>query len=157
LYERHLHQDHIKDLLIIGPCIHSYYTHRGREDWFSPLTMSATDDTDTTDRPLNSSYTWVQLYRDDQAVGLPTVITDPVACVSILTKLVKAERAVALQHCDGADLVVYPPGTPLDGLNDDHRLDPGEAVPGGTTSKKPLIVMAPAAAAAAVTQLGKCL
>ena len=120
--------------------------------------MSATDDTDTTDRPLNSSYTWVQLYRDDQAVGLPMVITDPVACVSILTKLVKAERAVALQHCDGADLVVYRPGTPLDGLNDDHRLDPGEAVPGGTTSKKPLIVMAPAAAAAAaVTQLGKCL
>jgi hypothetical protein len=85
------------------------------------------------------------------------VITDPVACVSILTKLVKAEFP-ELHDVSSARLFVYRPCTPLDGLNDDHRLDPGEAVPGGTTSKKPLIVMAPAAAAAAaVTQLGKCL
>ena len=81
------------------------------------------------------------------------VITDPVACVSILTKLVKAEFP-ELHDVSSARLFVYRPGTPLDGLNEDACLKSWDRVP-ASTGPMPLIVMAPTAAA--VTQLGKCL
>jgi hypothetical protein len=86
-------------------------------------------------------------------VGRAIKIVAATRNVNHLTELVKEKRAVALQHCDAGDLFVYyPPGTPLDALNDNARLRPGGPVPGGTTDEQPLMVMAPP-----VTQQGKCL
>jgi hypothetical protein len=118
------------------------------------LSASAADDTDTTRTPPSSGFTWVQLYRGGHMVGLPIEIVAATRNVSHLTNLVK-EIYPELNDISSACLVVYPPGTPLDALNHDGRLRPGGPVPGGTTDEQPLMVMAPAAAA--VSQLGKCL
>jgi hypothetical protein len=112
---------------------------------FLPLTMSAADD-NTTRPPLTSGSTWIQLYCGEEAVGIPIEIVAARNAYH-LTELVKEKRAVALQYCDAADLVVYPPGTPLNDLSNNNRLGPVESVPGGRTEAQPLIVMAP----------GKCL
>ena len=53
---------------------------------------------------------------------------------------VKEKRTVSLQHCDAAMLDVFAPGA--DPKSED-TLDPGDPVPGGTSSKNPLIVVAP--------------
>jgi hypothetical protein len=77
-------------------------------------------------------------------LGSPIEIVASTCDVSHLTELVKEKRAVALHNVDAADLAVYPPGTPLNALNDNNRLG---SVPGGTTEAQPLMVIAP----------GKCL
>ena len=90
---------------------------------------------------------WVQLYYEgkDEPVGNPifikTASLDP-PVIAALAKEVKQERAVALGHCDAADLAVYPHGTEPPFLQD-KAIDPGDDVPPGTTSKNPLIVVAP--------------
>ena len=102
------------------------------------LTMSAADET-TTRPPLFPGLTWVQLYRGDQALGCPMPITG--ATGDICDDL-KAEFP-ELNGLSSAHLVVYPHGTPLDALNEDVSLSPGAVVPDDTTSKEPLIVIAP--------------
>jgi hypothetical protein len=107
--------------------------------------MSAADDTDTTRSPLNSGFTWVQLYVGDQKTGQATRIRcERDSNIDCLTYLVQAEYP-ELNGISSACLDVYPPGTPLDGLNDDAYLDPGDPVPGGTTGEQPLMVIAPPA------------
>jgi hypothetical protein len=117
------------------------------------LSVSAADDTDTTRPPLNSGFTWVQLYRGGHMVGLPIEIVAATRNVSHLTKLVKEKLPNDLKGVDPIHLVVYPPGTPLDALNDDARLQSWDRVP-ASSGPQPLMVMAPSAA---VPQLGKCL
>jgi hypothetical protein len=112
------------------------------------VSVSSAEDTDTTRPPPNSGFTWVQLYRGGQAVGSPMMIKDPAPIVGVLTDLVKEKLPNQLEGVDAARLDVYPPGTPLDALNDNARLRPRGPVPGGTTEEQPLLVMAP--------QLGKC-
>jgi hypothetical protein len=58
-----------------------------------------------------------------------------------LTDAIKAKRTTKLSHCDAADLIVFlADGDP----KNDEPIDPGEVIPTGTTSKTPLIVVAPA-------------
>jgi hypothetical protein len=55
---------------------------------------------------------WIQLYVGDQKAGPATrILCKPDLDMEGLTDLVKEKRAVALQHCDGAELVIYPHGT----------------------------------------------
>jgi hypothetical protein len=117
------------------------------------LSVSAADDTDTTRPPLNSGFTWLQLYVGDQETGQATRIRcDRDSIIDDLTELVK-EKYPELNDISSARLVVYPPGTPLDALNDDARLQSWDRVP-ASSGPQPLMVMAPSAA---VPQLGKCL
>jgi hypothetical protein len=60
--------------------------------------------------------------------------------VDALKKAVKEERTVSLQHCDAAMLDVFAPGTDPKTVD---SLDPGDLIPGDTSSKNPLIVVAP--------------
>jgi hypothetical protein len=107
------------------------------------LTMSAADET-TTRPPLFPGLTWVQLYRGDQALGCPMPIAGaPGDICDDLKDLVKAEFP-ELNGLSSAHLVVYPHGTPLNALSEDVSLSPGAVVPDDTTSKEPLIVIAPA-------------
>ena len=53
---------------------------------------------------------------------------------------VKEKRTVSLQHCDAAMLHVFAPGADP---KTETALDPGDPVPGDTSSKNPLIVVAP--------------
>jgi hypothetical protein len=115
--------------------------------------MSATDDTDTTRPLLNSGFTWVQLYRGGHMVGLPIEIAAASRNVSHLTELVKEKIPNDLKAVDPIHLVVYRPGTPLDDLNVNARLQSWDHVP-ASSGPQPLMVMAPPAA---VPQLGKCL
>jgi len=98
---------------------------------------------------MSSSSVWVQLYYEDITKGRPTSVRKPAEVkesdwdIDDLAKEVKKERAVALSHCDAADLAVYPHGTTPPFLQD-KAIDPGDHVPPGTTSKNPLIVVAPA-------------
>ena len=66
--------------------------------------MSATDDTDTTRPPLNSGFTWVQLYRGGHMVGLPIEIVAASRNVSNLTDLVK-QKYPELNDISSARLV----------------------------------------------------
>jgi hypothetical protein len=60
-----------------------------------------------------------------------------------LVNLVEAKYRNDLKDGGVGHLYVYPPGTPLDALNANDRLRPGDSVPGGTTQEQPLMVMAP--------------
>jgi len=111
--------------------------------------VPTTTTTTTTTLPImSSSSVWVQLYYkgNDEPVGNPifikTASLDP-PVIAALAKEVKKEMAVALSHCDAAKLAVYPHGTTPPFLQD-KAIDPGDDVPPGTTSKNPLIVLAPA-------------
>jgi hypothetical protein len=107
------------------------------------FTMSAADDT-TNSLPLFPGLTWVQLYRGDQALGCPMPIAGaPGDICDDLKDLVKAEFPNDLEDVDAPNLVVYPHGTPLDAPNEDASLSPDAPVPDDTTSKEPLIVIAP--------------
>jgi hypothetical protein len=107
------------------------------------LTMSAADET-TTRPPLFPGLTWVQLYRGDQALGCPMPITGATGYdICDLRELVKAEFPNDLEDVGAPNLVVYPHGTPLNALNEHARLSSGALIPDDTTSKEPLIVIAP--------------
>ena len=100
---------------------------------------------------MSSSSVWVQLYYKGKAEseGRPTSVKKPTDLkesdwnIDALAEAVKDKRQVALSHCDAADLVVYPPRT-TPPFSQDMAADPGDDVPPGTTSKNPLIVVAPA-------------
>ena len=98
---------------------------------------------------MSSSSVWVQLYyegKDEPAkVGNCTYVIreslDP-PFIAALAEAIKDKMAIALSHCDAAMLVAYPPDTERP-FSQDKAIDPGDDVPTGTTSKNPLIVMAP--------------
>jgi hypothetical protein len=93
---------------------------------------------------MSSSSVWVQLYYEgkNDPKGRPVEIEPIPKNINALAKEVKKERAVALSHCDAADLDVYPPETKPP-FSQDNAVGPGDDVPPGTTSKNPLIVVAP--------------
>ena len=99
-----------------------------------------------------SSSVWVQLYYDgkDEPEGRPTSVKKPTDLkesdwnIDALAEAVKSKRQVALNHCDAAALVVYPRDTEGPPFSQAKAIDPGKDVPCGTTSKSPLIVVAPA-------------
>jgi hypothetical protein len=118
------------------------------------LSVSAADDTDTTRPPPTFGYTWVQLYLGDQKAGHATRIRCKLdSVIDELTELVKEKLPNDLKAVDPIHLVVYPPGTSLDALNDDARLKSRDRVP-ASSGPQPLMVMAPPAA---VPLLGTCL
>ena len=87
---------------------------------------------------------WVQLHikGEDEPSGDPIKIKPAPDDVADLKELLKTEKAKkTLEHCDALKLKVFPPGTKS--FSEDKAIDPGDAVPGGTTSKNPLIVVAP--------------
>ena len=59
-----------------------------------------------------------------------------------LKNAVKEKAQRMLNHCDAFELAIYPPGTNVPFLSTD-RMGSGDAVPTGTTSKSPLIVVTP--------------
>ena len=83
---------------------------------------------------------WVQLLVSGEKQGESFAIKPIPENVDALKKAVKEERTVSLQHCDAAMLEVFAPGA--DRKTKD-ALDPGDPVPGDTSSKNPLIVVAP--------------
>jgi hypothetical protein len=99
---------------------------------------------DTVSAPLPLAVVWIQLHDGDPKAGRATrILCKPDSIIDDLTKLVKEQW----NDISSAHLLVYPHGTPLNALNDDDRMDPGASVPMDTTSKTPLMVIAP----------GKCL
>jgi len=62
---------------------------------------------------MSSSSVWVQLYYEgeDEPKRQPVKIKPAPEDIADLAKEVKKESAVALSHCDAADLAVYPPDT----------------------------------------------
>ena len=105
------------------------------------------NDDDKQQAVMSSSSVWVQLYYkgNDEPVGNPifikTASLDP-PVIAALAETVKVKMAEELTHCSAAKLVVYPPDTKPPFLQD-KAIDPGDDVPPGTTSKNPLIVVAP--------------
>ena len=94
---------------------------------------------------MSSSSVWVQLYYkgEDEPEGQPIKIKPAPEDVADLKELLKTEKAnKTLEHCDALKLRVFPPGTKAPFLQD-KAIDPGNDVPPGTTSKNPLIVVAP--------------
>jgi hypothetical protein len=83
---------------------------------------------------------WVQLFVGEKKQGESFEIEQTPRNVNALKKAVKEEWTVSLQHCDAAMLNVFAPGA--DPKTDD-TLDPGDPVSGDTSSKNPLIVVAP--------------
>jgi hypothetical protein len=83
---------------------------------------------------------WIQVQRRDGiTVGQPEEIEAVPQNVSKLRKLVKVACQRQLDYCDANELLVFPSGA----LKEAKALDPGDAVPENTTSKNPLIVVAP--------------
>ena len=94
---------------------------------------------------MSSSSVWVQLYYKgkDEPEGQPIKIKPAPEDVADLKELLKTEKAKkTLEHCDALKLRVFPPGTKAPFLQD-KAIDAGDDVPSVTTSKNPLIVVAP--------------
>jgi hypothetical protein len=95
------------------------------------------------------SYVWVQLFYKgkDEPGGQPIPIEASEikygGIIAGLNEAVKDKMAEELTHCSAANLVVYSPET-TPPFSQDKAIDPGDHVPAGTTSKNPLIVVAPA-------------
>jgi hypothetical protein len=83
---------------------------------------------------------WIQVkLRDGIAVGVALKIKPVPEDVADLCERVKAKCHPRLAHCAANELLVFPSGA----LEEAKALDPGDAVPENTTSKNPLIVVAP--------------
>ena len=95
------------------------------------------------------SSVWVQLFYKgkDEPEGQPIPIEASEikygGIIAGLKEAVKDKMAEELTHCSAAKLVVYSPET-TPPFSQDKAIDPGDHVPAGTTSKNPLIVVAPA-------------
>ena len=86
---------------------------------------------------------WIQLYVGETESGGVVLIRPIPENVYYLTEEIKAKKAEELSHCDANELNVFAVGTQVPTPAGTEPLDPGETVPGGTTSKEPLIVVAP--------------
>ena len=66
------------------------------------------------------------------------------AIVDDLKNAIKLQRANALFDIDAAELNVFAVGACVDpNANAEDPLDPGDDIPSGTTSKKPLVITLP--------------
>ena len=90
---------------------------------------------------MSSSLVWVQLYYrgEGEPKGQPIKITSRPDDVADL----KAGVLPKLDSTELAEVFVYPSETKPP-FSQDKAIDPGDPVPTGTTSKNPLIVVAPA-------------
>jgi hypothetical protein len=88
---------------------------------------------------------WIQV-RDTNGenVGNVVKINSELDDVDDLCKAIKVELEPDLNHCSAARLSVYPAGTAFGNCNTTNALDRGDEPPVGTTSKAPLVVIAPA-------------
>ena len=93
--------------------------------------------------PIQALASWLQVYVGATKSGRSVKISPIPDDVNDLTEEIKSQKAVALSHCDAVELNVFAVGTRVPIPDGAEPLDPGETVPGGTTSKKPLIVVAP--------------
>ena len=102
---------------------------------------------------MSSSYVWVQLYYEskDEPEGNPIKLRPIPEDVADLAKEVKKEMGVALNHCDAAKLVVYPPKSSGDrekkykpGKKLEEVIDELKNTTPPTSDDHPLIVVAPA-------------
>lgn len=107
--------------------------------------MSAADDTTVVvSAPPRLPVVWIQLHFGHEKGGQATKIRcDRDLIIDDLVNLVEAKYRNDLKDGGIGHLYVYPPGTPLDALNANDRLRPGDSVPGGTTQEQPLMVVAP--------------
>ena len=107
--------------------------------------MSAADDTTrTVSAPPRLPVVWIQLHFGREIDGQATKIRcKPDLKIARLLDLVEAIYKNDLKAGGVGNLYACPPGTPLEDLNANDRLDPGNSVPGGTTMERPLMVMAP--------------
>jgi hypothetical protein len=92
--------------------------------------------------PVAPSGVWVQLVVGEEKQGRSFEIKPIPEHVDALKNAIKEKCTVSLQHCDPVHLDVFAPG--IDPKTGDP-LDPGDPVPGNTSSKNPLIVVAPEA------------
>jgi hypothetical protein len=83
---------------------------------------------------------WVQLLVGEEKQGQSFRLKPIPEDVDALKNAVKDKCTVLLHHCDPVLLDVFAPGA--DPKTED-TLDPGDPVPGDTSSKNPLIVVAP--------------
>jgi hypothetical protein len=94
---------------------------------------------------ITMSSVWVQLYYkgEEKPVGEADPIEiDPIPKnVHALKMKVKDNYSNKLKHTDAGELKVYASGTTVPECTE--SLDPGDQVPAGTTSRTPLIVIAP--------------
>ena len=95
--------------------------------------------------PTRAFASWLQLYVGATKSGHSVKISPIPDDVYDLKKAVKVEKAVALLHCNADELNVFAVGTLVPIPDGTEPLDPGKTGPGGTTSKEPLIVVAPLA------------
>ena len=88
---------------------------------------------------------WLQLYYegDEKPIGRAFKIRPLPEDVNDLAEEVHAKFDLALTHCSAGQLFVYAPGTAVPLAEGTEALDPGDPVRTGTTSKTPLIVIAP--------------
>ena len=93
---------------------------------------------------MSSSSVWVQLYYKgkDEPEGQPIKIKPAPEDVA---ELIEAAQAKLELHAPLNLIFACPPGT-TPPFSQDKAIDPGDPVPTGTTSKNPLIVVAPAPA-----------
>jgi hypothetical protein len=98
---------------------------------------------------MTTTRVWIQLYYEGKGepVGDPTRVNVAAdadgAVVDDLKNEVMKARSKKLTHCDAGDLTVYKPDSTVPVLERADALDPGDGVPEGTSSKSPLIVVAP--------------
>ena len=74
-------------------------------------------------------------------IGRATSVSPVPANIDALCKAVKTEMGPDLAHTSAARLEVYAAGTTAFAASD--ALDPADGVPGGTSSRAPLVVRAP--------------
>ena len=86
---------------------------------------------------------WIQLYVGATKSGHSVKISPIPDDMNDLTEEIKVKVEPKLNHCAPSDLNVFAVGTQVPTTDGTGPLDPGETVPGGTTSKEPLIVVAP--------------
>ena len=105
---------------------------------------------------MSSLYVWVQLYYKgkDEPEGNPFKIKPVPEDVNDLAKATKAELKKSLEHCDVNEISAYSPGT-TPPFAQDEAIKPWEEVPTtdplpGESTPRPVIVMAPAKADAAM-------
>ena len=94
------------------------------------------------------SSVWVQLYYEgkDEPKGRPTSVKKPTEeikwNIDALIKATKTELKPKIDYTPVDEIFIYPPDTEPPFLQE-KAIDPGDDVPPGTTSKNPLIVVAP--------------
>ena len=86
---------------------------------------------------------WLQVYVGATKSGAVVEISDTGRNIHALKKAVKVKKAEELSHCSTNMLNVFAVGTSVPIPDGTEPLNPWDPIPAGTTSKKPLIVVAP--------------